>query len=58
MESGVGRGVESDWRVGWVRWWRVTGELGGGEVESEWRVGWGRGVESDWRVGWGAWGGE
>ena len=37
--------------------WRVTGELGGGEVESEWRVGWGVGwrVTGEWG---GAWGGE
>ena len=25
--------------------WRVTGEWGGGEVESDWRVGWGWGGE-------------
>ena len=28
----------------WVRW-RVSGELGGGEVESDWRVGWVWGAE-------------
>ena len=35
----MGGGVESDWRVGWVVGWRVTGTLGGRGVESDWRVG-------------------